>query len=66
MSGTGIFVYGLAVTVVVGLAVAALAYGAILDGRYDREMKERLRTGRPDDSHASADDVVRSAGSRAD
>jgi hypothetical protein len=66
MSGTGIFIYGLAVTIVVGLAVAFLAYGAILDGRYDREMKERLRTGRPDDRFASAEEVMSSAGSRAD
>ncbi len=61
MSGTAIFLYGLGVTVIVGLAIAFLAYGAILDGRYDREMKERMRTGRPDDRYASTDEVMESA-----
>ena len=39
MSGAGLFVMGVFVTLIVGAAIGPLVYGAILDGRYAAERK---------------------------
>ncbi len=39
MSGAGLFVVGLLVTLIVAAALALLFYAAVLDGRYAAEQK---------------------------
>jgi hypothetical protein len=41
MNDPGIFVLGIAVTLVVGTAMSLLVWGAILDGRDERERRRR-------------------------
>lgn len=60
MSGVALFLYGAGVTIVVAAAVGVLVYAAVLDGRYEREMRERMRSGRPDDRYDSSRELVRS------
>lgn len=60
MSGVALFLFGAGVTIVVAAAVGVLAYAAVLDGRYEREMRERMRSGRPDDRYDSSRELVRS------
>ena len=43
MSPAGLFVVGVLVTLVVGVAILLLVYAAILDGRFEREHRERNR-----------------------
>jgi hypothetical protein len=46
MSTVGLFAVGAAVTLVVAVALGVCIWGAILDGRYDREHRQ-LGTGEP-------------------
>jgi hypothetical protein len=61
MSSVALFAYGVLVTLLVGAGIGLLVWGAILDGRYDREVREGLRlrpvAGEPtteDDPHLQA------------
>lgn len=45
MNDPGVFVLGVLVTLVVGTAMALLVWGAILDGRDERERRRRKSTG---------------------
>lgn len=55
MNNVGLFLGGVAVTLVVGGAVAALIWGAILDGRTVRAM--RVLPGREPSLQAGANEV---------
>lgn len=46
MNTPGIFVMGVVVTLIVGAALALLVYGAILDGRDQKQVRSRVRTRR--------------------
>jgi hypothetical protein len=39
MNSTGLFIYGFFVTVLVVVAIGMLVWGAVLDGRYNDEMR---------------------------
>ncbi len=41
MNAFALFAYGLFVTMIVFVAIGLLIWGAILDGRYDQEMREQ-------------------------
>jgi hypothetical protein len=43
MSGIALFAYGTLVTLIVAFGIGLLVWGAILDGRYEREVRARLR-----------------------
>lgn len=43
MSSAALFFSGLLVTFVFSVGIGLLVWGAILDGRYDREVRARLR-----------------------
>lgn len=43
MNAWALFAYGLFVTMIVGVAIGLLIWGAILDGRYEEKMKEKRR-----------------------
>jgi hypothetical protein len=49
MSNLAIFVLGLVVTGIVAAAVTPLIWAAVMDGRYDREQRGRLRAVPGDD-----------------
>lgn len=40
MNSAGLFIYGFIVTILVVAAAGLLVWGAILDGRYENEMRE--------------------------
>ena len=40
MNSAGLFIYGFIVTILVAAAAGLLVWGAILDGRYENEMRE--------------------------
>ena len=42
MSGVALFAYGTLVTLIVTFGIGLLVWGAILDGRYEREVRARL------------------------
>jgi hypothetical protein len=44
MSNAALFFSGLLVTLVFSIGIGLLVWGAILDGRYDREVHARLRS----------------------
>ena len=44
MSNLGIFVLGVVVTALVAAAITPLIWAAVLDGRYDRQMKRERTT----------------------
>jgi hypothetical protein len=43
MNSVALFAYGSFVTLVVAFGIGLLVWGAILDGRYDREIRARVR-----------------------
>jgi len=43
MSTLALFAYGTIVTLIVVFGIGLLVWGAILDGRYEREVRERVR-----------------------
>lgn len=49
MNSVALFAYGTLVTLAVGFGIGLLVWGAILDGRYEREMRARVRASRDDE-----------------
>jgi len=45
MSAVGLFVVGAIVTAIALVGIGLLVWGAVLDGRYEREMRARLGAG---------------------
>lgn len=48
MNSVALFAYGAVVTLVVVFGLGLLVWGAILDGRYEREVRARIRDSRED------------------
>jgi len=42
MNSVALFAYGVLVTLIVGFGIGLLVWGAVLDGRHDREVRARL------------------------
>jgi hypothetical protein len=56
MNALVLFAYGLLVTLVVAVAIGLLVWGAILDGRYDREVRREMEQARRRPLGAQADE----------
>jgi hypothetical protein len=49
MNTVALFAYGTLVTLIVAFGIGLLVWGAILDGRYEREVRARVRDSREED-----------------
>jgi hypothetical protein len=49
MNSVALFAYGTLVTLIVVFGIGLLVWGAILDGRYEREVRARVLDSREDD-----------------